>query len=372
MTLSSKPLARFSIDLDAVARNYLFLKKKLQAGADCAAVVKADAYGLGAVEISKELFSQGCRHFFVAQFEEGLALKEALPVSGVPGNDFSIYVLDGPQGADPRDFEAAGLIPVLNSPADVTAWTAAGKKRPAVLHIDTGMNRLGFSAKEIADLASRPEALKPFDIRYVMSHLACGDTPGHPMNAAQLETFRRLAASFEKPFRMSFANSGGVLLGEAYHFDLARPGCALYGINPQSGIENPMQGVVTFEGAVLQVRDIDSAGSVGYGASYPVSLGQKYATISVGYADGYLRSLGGRGTVVIAGVKCPVVGRVSMDSIVADISHLKAEVRIGDTAEIIGAQQLVDEVAAQAGTIGYEILTGLGKRVKRIYRRQGA
>lgn len=369
MTIHAKPLARLVIDLDAVARNYLFLQKQLQLGADCAAVVKADAYGLGAAEISKTLFDQGCRHFFVAQFEEALEVKRALPPEKMPGNDFSVYVLDGPQGATAEDFETEGFVPVLNSPDDMARWTSSTRKRPAVLHLDTGMNRLGFSARETEKLAAEAEALKSFDIRYVMSHLACADDPNHAMNKAQLENFKALSAALGRPFRLSLANSGGMFLGEAYHFDLTRPGCALYGINPRPGIENPMQGVVTFEGSVLQTREIDRAGSVGYGAAYPVALGQKYAIISVGYADGYLRSLEGRGTVVIAGEKCPVVGRVSMDSIVADITQVQAQVHPGDAAEIIGEHQPVDDVAQQAGTIGYEILTGLGKRTKRSYRR---
>ncbi len=370
-SLHDGPLSRLTIDLDAIARNYLFLKKKLGPETDCAAVVKSDAYGLGAVTIARALFAQGCRHFFVAHVEEALQVQAALPPERVPGNDVSIYVLNGPHGAPAEDFIAAGLMPALNSLEDIAYWNEASRRAarrlPVLLHIDTGMNRLGLSGTDVAKLAAEPMALRNLDIRYVMSHLACADEPGHAKNAEQLALFRDLTAALQKPFRYSLANSGGVFLGAEYHFDLVRPGAALYGINVTGTKTNPLQPVVRLQGRILQTRNIDRAGSVGYGAGYLISPPAKCATISVGYADGYLRSFGGKGTVVINGEKCPVIGRVSMDCIVADTTSLKVQPQTGDYADIIGGGQTLDDVAEQAGTIAYEILTELGRRLKRVY-----
>lgn len=355
-------LSTLDINLDAVTRNYLFLNKKMKLGADCGAVVKADAYGLGAGPVAKTLYAQNCRHFFVATFDEGAAVRAVLP-------EALIYVLHGPHGAAEEDFAAQNLVPVLNSLPDIEYWTAfaakTGRKQAAILHIDTGMNRLGLGRADVTKLPF--DALKSLDIRYVMSHLACPDTPAHPMNRAQLELFRTLTAAMGRPFRYSLANSAGILLGEDWHFDLTRPGCGIYGINPLNEGPNPMQPVVTLSGMILQVRDIDAPGTVGYGATYPVSPPAKTATVSLGYADGYFRSLTGQGSVFIGGKKCPVVGRVSMDSIVADITALETMPRPGDMAEIIGPHQTADDVAKQAGTIGYEVLTALGNRYKRVY-----
>lgn len=352
------PLSVLEIDLAAIAENWLGLKKRLKPGADCAAVVKADAYGLGAKEVSRALHEHGCRHFFVAHFEEALALRGTLPA------DALLYVLNGPWGAQPKDFIRHGFIPVLNSYNDIEHWSKEALKQPCLLHIDTGMNRLGLGAKEILLLAEKRNVLEVLNIRYVMSHLACADQPSQAMNAVQLALFEKLSAALNRPLRLSLANSAGIFLGERFHFDLARPGCALYGINPGQG-PNPMRAVVTVQARILQIMEIDVPGTVGYGATYKIAPPAKTATISVGYADGYLRSLTGAGAVYIHGERCPVIGRVSMDTIIADVTHVKSP---GAYAEIIGEHQTVDDVAGQAGTIGYEILTSLGKRYKRIYK----
>jgi alanine racemase len=366
MSNYAEPLSTLEVHLDAIARNYLLLKKRLKAGADCAAVVKADGYGLGAAPVARALFDQGCRHFFVAHFDEAVGVRHALPEK-----DAVIYILNGPWGADKKAFTASGFVPVLNSPGDIEYWAAFSKadhkRYPALLHIDTGMNRLGLSGKEAEALAADTSVLQPLDIRYVMSHLACADEPRHPKNAEQLELFKRLTERLAMPCRYSFANSAGIFLGPDFHFDLARPGCALYGIHPQSEGPNPMQGVVALKGRILQVRAIDISSTVGYGASYRAVAPANCATVSVGYADGYLRSLTGRGKVVIGGETCPVMGRVSMDTIIVETTHMKKQPVAGDWAEIIGREQTVDAVAEQAGTIGYEILTSLGKRYRRNY-----
>lgn len=377
------PSSRMIVDLDAIAQNWLMLKKKLQNGADCAGVVKADSYGLGAAAVSRTLFMQGCRHFFVAQYAEALKVQQALasvaqafphsPVSDKPVivDAPTIYVLEGPRGAAAAEYIQSGFVPVLNSPADIAYWTAAarqaGRKLPAVLHIDTGMNRLGLNGTETAALAADSDAWAALDLRYAMSHLCCADETTHEKNAEQLALFRELTSKLGRPLRLSFANSGGIFLGPDYHFDLARPGCAIYGIHPTDTPVNPMRATVRFEGRILQTRTIDRAGSVGYGAAHAVAIGQKCVTVSIGYADGYLRSLTGRASVYIGGQACKVIGRVSMDSIIVDTAHLATQPLPGDWVEIIGPHQTVDDVARQAGTIGYEIFTGLGIRTPRQY-----
>jgi alanine racemase len=362
------PLSSLEIHLDQIRRNYLALQKRLVRGCDCAAVVKADAYGLGGGAVADELYKANCRHFYVAHAAEGVAVRQALGVQ-----DAHIYLLHGPRGIAPTEIIQHQLTPVLNTPRDIEYWSgfakASGKKLPAVIHIDTGMNRLGLTVAETGWLKNNAALLQWLDIRYLMSHLACADEPAHLKNTEQLEKFRQLTALLGLPSRLSFANSSGIFLGADYHFDQARPGCALYGINPQNG-PNPMHNVVTLRARILQIRDAVKGETVGYGATYQVPKPAKLATISAGYADGYLRSLSARGMVSIAGQKCPVVGRVSMDAIVADITAVLSPVHAGDWAEIIGPHQSVDDVAAQAGTIGYEILTSLGRRYTKVYTGQ--
>lgn len=367
-TTSDRDLCgRLDIHLDHIRRNYLFMQGRLARGADCAGVVKADAYGLGAAAVAGELHKAGCRHFYVAHAEEGARLRAALA-----GLDAQIYVLHGPRGLSADDFCAAQLIPVLNSSDDIAYWAETAKTRnrrlPAVIHLDTGMNRLGLSAAEVETLASDASIIKPFDLRYLVSHLACADEPAHPKNAEQLALFKSFVARLNLPCPLSFANSAGVMLGPEYHFDQVRPGAALYGINPTADATNPMLPVVTLNARILQIRQAHKNETVGYGASYTVAKDASLAIISAGYADGYLRAAAGHGTVRIAGKTCPVVGRVSMDLIVADASGTNA--KAGDWAEILGSEQTVDDVARQMGTIGYEVLTNLGSRYARTYTGQ--
>ncbi len=368
MTDYTQPLSELVIDLAAIAQNWLDLKRRLAAGADCAAVVKADAYGLGATRVAGHLYDQGCRHFFVAHAGEAAEITPTLVARATmaTADRARVYVLNGPYGMTVRDMVAAGFIPVLNTLGDVQMWAEQADGAPAVLHIDTGMNRLGLSLSDL-EHPKLADWLKQFDLRYVMSHLACGDEAGHALNATQLARFTQAARTLGRPLRLSLANSAGIMLGGDYHFDLARPGCALYGINPQSGVPNAMRGVVRARARITQIRDIAAGETIGYGATYTVPAPAKYATVSVGYADGYLRSLTGGGVVVINGQRCALAGRVSMDSVVADISHLKTAPVAGDWAELIGPDLPVDEVAAMAGTIGYEILTSLGQRYVRRY-----
>ncbi len=354
------PTALLRIDLSAIAENWRALAARAAPGA-VAGVVKANAYGLGAARVAPALHAAGCRHFFVAHLSEGMALRAAL------GAGPMIAVLNGfAPGAD----QDAALVPVLNSLGDVLAHAAArrsaGRAQPALLHLDTGMARLGLDAGEQAQLAADHSLLAGLDLLYVMSHLACADEPDHPLNAEQGASFARACARLPKLPR-SFANSSGLFLGSDYASDLARPGCALYGINPTPGAANPMRQVVRLEAPILQIRDIPSGASVGYGASFVAARPSRIATIAVGYADGYLRCLSGQGVAAYRDMILPMVGRVSMDLITLDVTDAPG-ITPGDTVQLIGgAAPSPDDLAARAGTIGYEILTSLGDRYRRDY-----
>jgi alanine racemase len=355
--------AILTIDLGAIVANYRALQARL-GPVSCSAVVKADAYGLGLREVAPALAAAGCRTFFVAHLEEGVALRAHLPSP-------EIFVLNGPVEGDERVFEAHDLAPVLNSPDQVDRWASlcrARGSRPAALHIDTGMSRLGLSEDELDRLAAEPGRLGGIDCRFVMSHLACAEEPQHPMNARQLSLFNAARARLPA-MRACFANSSGIFLGPPYHFDMARPGVALYGANPTPDRENPMRPVVRLEARILQIREIDPPRTVGYGAAHRVDRRTKIATVAIGYADGYLRSLSGRGICHVAGHKVSVIGRVSMDLTTLDVTDVPPALALpGALAEIVGPNHSVDAVASEAGTIAYEILTSLGSRYRRQYR----
>jgi alanine racemase len=335
------------------------------APAACAAVVKADAYGLGADRVAPALAAAGCRTFFVACIDEGIALRAFL-------EDGDIYVLAGaPRGAE-GEFARHRLRPALNSLPDLDAWAAFARSAaaaPAVaLHADTGMRRLGLTPEELALLAEAPDRLAGVKVACIMSHLACADLPDHPLNETQCAAFADLRRLFPNA-RASLAASSGIFLGPAYHGTLCRPGAALYGISPVPEQPNPMTQVVELKARILQVRAIDGGESVGYGATYRASRRERLVTVGVGYADGYLRSLSNRGHGYIRDIRMPLVGRVSMDLTVFDASAVPDEhARPGSIVELIGPHHPVDAVAADAGTIGYEILTNLGRRYHRLYR----
>lgn len=354
--------ALLTIDLDAVAENYRRLRARL-VRAQCGAAIKADAYGLGAAQVGPALARAGCRSFFVAHLEEGTALRPCL-------HDAAIYVLNGVLPGDEAGFIAHRLIPVLNSLEQLDRWAVMGRERgplPAALHIDTGMSRLGLEESDIEPLASVPARMAGIDLRLVLSHLACAEEPDNPMNAAQLAAFEQARRRLPD-VPASFANSSGIFLGPPYQFDLARPGAALYGVNPTPGRPNPMRPVVRLEGRIIQVRDIDRPRTVGYGAAHPIRRRTKIATVAIGYADGYLRALSSRGKCRLAGIEVPIVGRVSMDLITIDVTDAPPEAAApGALVEAVGPDLTVDEVAEAAGTNGYEILTSLGPRYRRRY-----
>ena len=327
-------------------------------------MLKADGYGLGAGQVGRALWDQGCRRFFVAQLGEGLRLRPALP-------DAEIAVLNGLTAGSESEFTAASLTPVLNSLGDLERWQSHcrtnGRALPAILHLDTGMNRLGLGPDELSRLGDSSDLLNGVELRLIMSHLACADDARDPMNGVQTERFRAALALLPSA-PASLANSSGVFLGQQFHFDLTRPGCALYGINPTPADANPMKQTVRLDARVLQVREVAAGASVGYGASYRTRRPTRIATVAVGYADGYLRSLSGKGAVYADGVALPLVGRVSMDLITVDATEApEGLVSPGRLVEVIGPNRTPDDVARDAGTIGYEVLTGLGSRYRRVY-----
>jgi alanine racemase len=354
--------AILTVDLDAVAENYRRLKARL-GGAECAAVVKADGYGLGAVPVARRLVraDAGCRRFFVARFAEAAALKPHVP-------DATVYVLDGLLPGAAADYAAADVVPVLNDRGQVEEWARwcrAQGRRPAAVQFDTGMTRLGLDAGEAE--AGGPALAACADM-LVMSHLVSSEIPDDPLNARQLAAFTAIRARLPAG-RASLANSSGLFLPAAFHFDLGRPGYALYGGNPTPGRPNPMAPVVTLETRILQVRDVGDNRTVGYNATARVGPGTCIATVAVGYADGYLRSLSSRGRMRLAGRDVPVIGRVSMDLVTLDVTAVPPEAaRPGALVEAIGPALTVDDVADAGGTNGYEILTSLGPRYRRVYR----
>lgn len=352
------------IDLEALARNYEKLAAEV-APARAAAVVKADAYGLGAARVAEKLYAHGCRHFFVAQFIEALRLRPLLAA------DAAVFVLNGLQPGNENACARENIVPVVNSLEQWHAWSgmakALGRTLPAVLQFDTGMSRLGVPPEEHAVLAGLVSA-GGIDVLFLMSHLASADDAQSEQNEDQRTEMERVAAEFPG-LDICFANSGGIFLGKAYHGVLARPGIALYGGAPTAGRANPMEPVVSLDVAVVQTRCVPTGTRVGYGASHVTAGPARLATIAAGYADGLPRSLSGRGAAYCDGVRLPIVGRVSMDSITIDISALpEGRLTLGSRVEILGPNQSLEDVARDAGTIAYEILTGLGQRYRRQYR----
>jgi alanine racemase len=349
--------AILDIDLGAIVTNWRLLAAKATP-ASCAAVVKANAYGLGAAPVARALAAAGCQRFFVATLDEGIALRAAL------GAAPEIAVFNGPLPGSAAEFAAARLVPVLNDPGQIEAWErlAVANQPGAMIHVDTGLNRLGLSPAEFS------ASLAVLGARALISHLACADTPDHALNAAQRQRF--LAARQRLPgVEASLAASSGIFLGPGYHFDLVRPGAALYGVNPAPGAPNPMRPVVRLCSKIVQLRKIDSGESVGYGAAHIMDGPGILATAAIGYADGWPRSLSHRGCGWLGGVRVPLLGRMSMDLATFDVSAAPpAELYPGSMIELIGERYGVDDAAADAGTIGYEILTALGGRYHRVYR----
>ena len=356
-----------TIDLGALRANYRALRDRT-GNAECAAVIKANAYGIGAEEAVRALSRDGCKTFFVATFSEAQGVRDTAP-------DADIYVLDGFFSGSGPAFAGARIRPVLSSLSEVRDWAQfcrdKGEPLPAALQVDTGMNRLGMPRNKAIELADSPEILEAFTPALFISHLACGDEPDNPMNEAQLEAFEELRALFP-PCPASLANSAGIYLGGRYHFDLTRAGFALYGGRAVEG-QPPLAPIVQLHARIVQIHEAETGESVGYGAEQTLARPTHIATLSLGYADGIFRCLGARDghtglTGYIEGHAAPVLGRVSMDLITLDVSDIPSGLaERGSWVEILGEQTSVDDLAQQAGTIGYEVLTSLGPRAQRIY-----
>ena len=340
--------ASLTVDLGALARNFHTLQGLI--GVPVNPVVKADGYGLGAGAVAKRLMAEGARTFFVARAAEGVALREAI------GPEPVIYVLDGCHGQSAAMIKAANLRPVLNQPGQIAAWTAAGGGACA-LQIDTGMNRLGFRVEDA------PEAFEGLEL--VMTHLACADEPAHPLNRAQRDAYAAAVTRYPGVTR-SFANSGGCFLGPDFAFDVVRPGICLYGGGPEGRPHDTIAPVASLIAQAVQVRDVPAGETVGYSQSYKAERPMRVATVGAGYADGVLRSYSPTGQVFIAGEMRPIIGRVSMDVLAVDVTGM--DVKAGDPVEIFGANRLIDDAAAAAGTISYELLTSITPRVPRVYQ----
>jgi len=356
-----------TIDLGALAANWKMLASTT-VPVECAAVVKGDGYGCGLEPVTRTLSRAGCSTFFVADVAEGRRVRAV-------ASDAAIYVLNGLIPGSAQAFAADYLRPVINSATELAEWDAFVATRNwrggAALHVDTGMNRLGITPEEAVAIAPRLQS-ENHGFTLVMSHLACAEIPDHPMNDRQIRLFREIRILY-RGVASSLANSSGIFLGGRAYCDLVRPGVALYGVNPTPGKANPMRPVVELKGRVIQVRAVNKGESVGYGAAFTAPRPSRVAIVALGYADGYLRSASAAkgkpaAQVIIAGKRCPIAGRVSMDVLAADVTDLpNGTVRRGDFATLIGDGMSVDDVAAAMGTIGYEVLTHLGRRYHRVY-----
>ena len=341
--------ATLTIDLDAIAANWRALDRMSDHGTQTGAVVKADAYGLGTARVVRALAQAGARRFFVAVAEEGAAVRQAL------GPGPQINVMAGHMAGDTDMIHDLDLTPMLNSVDQITRHLESLPGHPFGIQLDTGMNRLGLEAAEWQAVAGVVLGAAP---ELVMSHLACADEPDHPMNAAQLAEFHAMTDGTGVP--RSLAATGGILLGPAYHFELTRPGIGLYGGRPFEAA----QPVVALSLPVIQLRELEPGETAGYACAWTAEAPSVIATVSGGYADGLPRTLGNAAVLWDGDVPCPLVGRVSMDLITVDVTHLPQMPRALD---IIGAMQTIDDLADAAGTIGYEILTSLGARYARRY-----
>jgi alanine racemase len=356
-----------TIDLGALRTNYRALRD-LAPNAECAAVIKANAYGIGARQAARALSRGNCKTFFVATFSEAQTVRKMV-------KDATIYVLDGFFSGSGPAFSEAGVRPVLSSLMELEDWASFCKKKgaplPAAIQLDTGMNRLGLSGSEVEKLSQSPDTLQAFTPALLMSHLACGDEPENPMNEAQLKTFEKWRALVPS-CPASFANSAGIALGEKYHFDLTRAGFALYGGRSVTG-QPPLQSVVQLHTRITQIHEAEAGEKVGYGAEHTLKRKTRIATISLGYADGIFRCLGATDgnpglSGTIEGHTAPVLGRVSMDLITLDVTDIPSGLATrGSWVEILGSHTSVDDLAIQAGSIGYEVLTSLSRRAQRIY-----
>ena len=357
-----------TINLSAIVANWDALGRRAMPS-ECAAVIKADAYGCGIEPVARTLTRAGCKTFFVADLAEARRVRAVAP-------DAAIYVLSGLLPNTAAAFADIRARPVIGSLVELAEWDAfcsANQWRGgAALHVDTGMNRLGISADEAAAVAPRIRA-ENHGITLLMSHLVCAEQPDHPLNERQMQLFREVRLLY-RGISGSLANSSGIFLGNSAHCDMVRPGAALFGVNPTPGHKNPVLPVIELQARVVQVRTVPKGETIGYSATWTAKHTTRIAVVAVGYADGYPRAASATdatpgANAIVAGTRCPVAGRVSMDLMAIDVTALPEHtIRRGDTVTMVGGEIGVDDLAAAAGTIGYEVLVNLGKRYHRIYR----
>lgn len=363
-----KDSGTLSINLQALSDNYNIFKDRVDSNVQVAGVVKANAYGLGLQPVVETLVKQNCPQFFVATLDEAIgfrAFNQTSPVAVLGG----LFI-----GAE-EEYVRHNILPVLNTPDEIDRWhnlaLQQDQKLPAIIHFDTGMNRLGLSADEGVQLCERLNDYQGIDIRLIMSHFACADDKDHPMTAEQADRFAKFGQHFPTA-KKSLANSPGLFRSSAYHYDIVRPGYALYGGNPTPETKNPMKSVVSLNTRILQIRHTKKGETIGYGATRIFDADSMTATVALGYADGFIRSGSDQATLYYNGQPCPVLGRVSMDLITIGIGHLEHTPQAGDAVEVLGENQSVDDLADACGTIGYEILTSLKQRYRRQYLRDSA
>ena len=351
--------AKLHIDLDAITTNYHALRDAFT-GDTVASVVKANAYGAGVDVVAPALAKAGCEQFYVATLEEALALREVMPQA-------HISVFHGVQKGEAETFKAHAITPVLNSVPQLERWAEIGEGQ-SKLHLDTGMGRLGLTDSEFKYIREeRAELLRRAQVNTLMTHLCNASEPTHPINEEQRARFAAMTMHFPE-MKRSLCNSGGIGLGEEWHCDLARPGCALYGILPAPEFSIPLQQVATLEAPILQIRTLDRDQSISYGVSAERRKGARLATVASGYADGIQRDLSNNLYALCAGVKVPLVGRVTMDMLIFDVSAVpEAELNQAESVLLMWDGQDVNAIAERADTIGYEILSRIGRRVQRVY-----
>ena len=359
--------AVLSIDLSAIQKNWRYLNRHA-GSAECGAAVKGNAYGLGVEPVGRALRDAGCHSFFVARPKEGEELRQVLP-------EAAIYVLDGLFPGQAEFYAQHNLLPALISIDEAREWAAFGRvygrHLPCAIHVDTGINRLGFSMGEYAALLDDAEIMDSIHVSLLMSHLACAEEAQHALNARQRDAFAAARAKLPG-VPASLANSAGIFLGKDYAHDLVRPGIAVYGGNPTPALANPMHAVALLEGTILQTRDVAAGETVGYSATWKAPRDVRIAVLGAGYKDGVPRALSSGSSnappqVFLGGMRCPIIGRISMDMMAIDVTDLATPVKRGDLAEILGPNILIDEAASWAGTISYELLTRLGSRYARLY-----
>ncbi|MBV1907266.1 MAG: alanine racemase [Pseudomonadales bacterium] len=348
--------ARLTVNLEALVANYRYLAEEC-APSVCAAAIKANAYGLGIQKVLPALLQAGCETFFVATLEEGCVARQCAREFGYSP---IVYVLEGPNKDSMSEFIVWNLHPVLNTEGQIALWREY-PENPAAIHLDTGMHRLGMSEADF--IAAGIEGL---NISLLMTHLAFGSEPKNPKNLQQLKQMQRVFFAYSS-IPKSIAHSAGILLGKPYHADLCRPGIGLYGGNPLSGGENPMRSVVTLEGRIIQMQWVPKGTGIGYGASHIVPSEALLATVALGYADGLPRSLSNSGKAYFGDQQCEIVGSISMDLTIVDVTKVAGDIVQGDWLEFLGEHIGIDQMARDCGGFSYEILTGLGLRAEKIY-----